>query len=205
MVSSLLSKYFELNPLQINQFEQLELLIKDWNEKINLVSRNDIENLTERHILHSLIIAKLADIKSGDTILDIGTGGGFPGIPLAVMFPEAQFTLIDSIGKKIKVVKDLIEALKLKNVNAIHVHSNELKGKFDIITGRAVTRLLKFVNMSEHLLAKDGRYCVLKGGNLEEEIQELIFETGLPVKKIPVSDTFEEDFFHEKYFLTFKP
>src|SRR5690606_15682632 len=111
VMNALLSKYFDLTPEQNKQFEKLEALIKDWNEKINLVSRNDIENLTERHILHSLAVAKFADINPGNKVLDIGTGGGFPGIPLAIMYSESKFTLIDSIGKKIMVVKDLIGQL----------------------------------------------------------------------------------------------
>lgn len=204
-MNALLSKYFELTPEQKKQFEKLESLIKEWNEKINLVSRTDIENLTERHILHSLALAKFAEIKPGNKVLDIGTGGGFPGIPLAIMYPESKFTLIDSIGKKIMVVKDLIEQLNLKNAQAIHIRSDDYRGKFDIITGRAVTRLLKFFNMSEHLLSNNGKYCVLKGGDLEEEIEEFVFEIGVKVEKIALYDTFDEEFFEKKYFLSFKP
>lgn len=204
-MNALLAKYFDLTPEQHKQFEKLEELIKEWNEKINLVSRNDIENLTERHILHSLALVKFASIKPGNKILDIGTGGGFPGIPLAIMFPESKFTLIDSIGKKIMVVKDLIDQLNLKNAQAIHIRSDDYRGKFDIVTGRAVTRMLKFFNMSEHLLANNGKYCILKGGDLNEEIEEFVFEIGVKVEKIALYDTFEEEFFEQKYFLSFKP
>ena len=141
----LILKYFpNLTEDQIHKFEQLELLYKDWNLKINVVSRKDIDELYLRHVLHSLVIAKLIQFKNGTKLLDVGTGGGFPGIPLAILFPNVQFTLVDSIGKKIKVVNEVAERLGLENVKAYHKRAEEIEGQFDFVVTRAVTNIKKF-------------------------------------------------------------
>ena len=141
----ILQKYFpQLTDNQIEKYEKAEALYLDWNSKINLVSRKDSDQLLERHILHSLSIAKMIQFKEGTKVLDVGTGGGFPGIPLAIMFPQVQFHLVDSIGKKIRVVKDIAENLQLKNVTAEQIRAEKVKGHFDFIVSRAVTRLPLF-------------------------------------------------------------
>ena len=143
-IDILLHYFPDLTPFQKNQFLRIFELYKDWNDKINVVSRKDIDNLYVNHVLHSLGIAKVASFKPGTTILDVGTGGGFPGIPLAILFPETQFHLVDSIGKKITVVKNVAEGLGLKNVKAEQVRAEQIKGKYDFIVSRAVTRLKAF-------------------------------------------------------------
>ena len=143
----LILKYFpELTNSQIDQFTKLEELYKHWNEQINVISRKDTENFYERHVLHSLGIVKVMSFKDGSEILDIGTGGGFPGIPLAILFPNCKFTLVDSIGKKIKVVNEVSQALGLKNVTGIHSRAEKIPGKFDFIVSRAVTAMPAFIN-----------------------------------------------------------
>lgn len=198
----LILKYFpELTDLQKDQFTQLQGLYADWNERINVVSRKDIENIYERHVLHSLAIAKVVSFKKGTSILDVGTGGGFPGIPLAILFPESNFHLVDSIGKKIKVVNAVSESLGLTNVKGQHARAEEIKDEYDFVVSRAVTRLVKFYPWvrrnfsprSKHKL-KNGLLC-LKGGDLLEEVQES------RLKKIAthkLSDHFEEEFFETK-------
>jgi len=174
-------------------------LYKNWNEKINVISRKDIENIYTNHILHSLGIAKLISFNPGAEILDVGTGGGFPGIPLAILFPETQFHLVDSIGKKITVVKEVSAALGLKNVTAEQIRAEQIKGKYDFIVSRAVTRMKEFygwVNTktkpkSKHSL--DNGILYLKGGDLDEEMNEL---------KRPYSVTDLSDFFSEEFFET---
>src|SRR5688572_29020673 len=139
--SQLINPYFpNLSPQQRIQVNQLQALYADWNDKINVISRKDIDNLYLNHVLHSLGIAKVMAFSSGAHVLDVGTGGGFPGIPLAILFPETQFHLVDSIGKKIKVVNEVAAALKLKNVKADYIRAEEVKGKYDFVVSRAVTR-----------------------------------------------------------------
>lgn len=197
-------KYFsDFTKEQEQQFRQLDALYRDWNEKINLISRKDIDSLYEKHILHSLALAVLCNFKPGARVVDIGTGGGFPGIPLAIFFPDVEFLLVDSIGKKIKVVNAVSEAIGLKNVTAVHGRVEELKGKkFDFAVSRAVAPLgelwqwvSKFLvpgQMSEELA--NGLIC-LKGGDLEAEIEA----SGLDAQAWSVYDIFEEEFFKEKY------
>ena len=201
-------KYFaDFNELQVKQLQQLEALYKDWNEKINVISRKDIDTLYERHVLHSLAIAAIIDFDKGTEVIDIGTGGGFPGIPLAIFFPEVNFLLADSIGKKIKVVNEVAEAIGLTNVTTHHGRVEELKGRqFDYAVSRAVAPLgdlWKWINpvirtgqKSDEL--PNGLIC-LKGGDLQKEIAE----SGLKkvVQAWDVHDIFPEPAFEEKFIL----
>lgn len=198
-------KYFsDFTPEQLSQFEALQGLYQEWNEKINVISRKDIDALYEKHVLHSLSIAAIADFQPGTQILDLGTGGGFPGIPLAIFFPEVQFHLVDSIGKKIKVVEGVAEALQLKNVTAAHSRVEEIKNrKFDIVVSRAVAPLGDLWRWSKHLMKKStvpgkqfekGLIC-LKGGDLAQEISD----SGLKPRLVKVYDIFPEESFKEKF------
>ena len=196
----IISKYFpNLSDKQTEQFALLQDLYKDWNLKINVVSRKDIDELYLRHVLHSLGIAKLIQFKAKAKVLDVGTGGGFPGIPLAILFPKTQFTLVDSIGKKIKVVNEVVAGLGLKNVTAHQIRVEELNGKFDFIVSRAVARMDAFTRWtkgkiktkSNHKLSNGILY--LKGGDLKEELADF------PKAKIyNLSDYFSEEFFETK-------
>jgi 16S rRNA (guanine527-N7)-methyltransferase len=184
----------------LEQFEQLPVLYAEWNEKINVVSRKDIDNLMLHHVLHSLAIAKFIGFKDGTEILDVGTGGGFPGIPLAILFPNSQFTLIDSIGKKIKVVNGVAESLGLTNVVAIHGRAEDLEQDFEFIVSRAVTRLTPFyywvhkkVSPNHFHTMRNGLIC-LKGGDLEEELAEF----GKKHKLHELYEVFDEEFFETK-------
>lgn len=171
-----ISDYFTLTETQAQQFAALEVLYPEWNSKINLISRKDIENLVEHHLLHSLGIAKFIQFQPGTSILDVGTGGGFPGIPLAIMYPECQFTLIDSIGKKIRVAEDIAKQIGLTNVECIQERAEEEKRQFDFIVSRAVMPLpdlVKLVRKNIHHKQKNAMpngLIVLKGGNLQSEI-----------------------------------
>jgi len=199
-------KYFDdFTEIQLQQFQQLEALYTEWNEKINVISRKDIEALYERHVLHSLAIAAICHFDDGTQVVDIGTGGGFPGIPLAIFFPEVEFLLSDSIGKKIKVVQEVANAIGLKNVTAVHSRVEEIKGrKFDYAVSRAVAplgELWKWINpvirpgqKSDDL--PNGLIC-LKGGNLTEEIKA----SGLQkiTQAWSVHDIFPEPSFEEKF------
>lgn len=194
----LISKYFsDLTEEQEKQLEKAGELYRNWNEKINLISRKDIENLYERHILNALAIAKIINFKSRTRILDLGTGGGFPGIPLAICFPEANFVLVDSIGKKIKVIQEIVKGLGLMNVKTKNIRGEELNGKFDFVIGRAVCPLDKFIEMVKgNLKNKD-----------ENEIENGIFyfgETG-NIKNRNILDKIKEykisEYFEEKYFI----
>ena len=193
-------KYFpDLTVAQIAQFQKLEGLYKDWNLKINVVSRKDIDELYIRHILHSLGIAKVISFKLKSKILDVGTGGGFPGIPLAILFPECQFYLVDSIAKKLKVVDEVVTGLGLKNVKTFHSRVEDIDEQFDFIVSRAVTTMPTFVSWvkgkiakSQHNDLKNG-ILYLKGGDLSEELQN--YKT---VTLFNLSDYFTEDFFETK-------
>ena len=177
--STLLQKYFKnLTEQQIAQFDQLYSLYSFWNSQINVISRKDIDELYERHILHSLGIAKFITFKKGEKVLDVGTGGGFPGIPLAILFPETDFHLVDSIGKKIKVVTEVAAALGLTNVKASHLRAEQVTDKYDFVVSRAVTRLIDFYPWVKGKFNKDSKNAIpngilyLKGGELAEEIEE---------------------------------
>jgi 16S rRNA (guanine527-N7)-methyltransferase len=197
-----IKKYFpELDATQISQFEALYDLYLDWNSKINVISRKDIENLYEHHVLHSLAIAQVIRFKPGTTILDVGTGGGFPGVPLAIMFPEVKFTLIDSIGKKIKVGTEVSNAIGLKNIVFKHERVQEEKAKFDFVVSRAVMPLDDLVKLVKKNIAPKSQNAIpnglicLKGGELQHEI--------LPYKNI--ADTYEvSDYFSQEFFKTKK-
>ena len=199
----LILKYFpEISEEQRRQFEMLYDLYADWNAKINVISRKDIGNLYEHHVLHSLAIAKALHFKDGSKILDFGTGGGFPGIPLAILFPDAEFYLIDGTGKKINVVNAVKDAIGLKNVVAEHKRAEEVKEKFDIITGRAVMTLPEIANLAGNKLRirgdiEAGGILYLKGGDLSEEFKTL--SKYWHHKKVPVSKYFKEPYFEEKY------
>lgn len=169
--SSIIQTYFpNLTAHQIQQFDQLYPLYSEWNEKINVISRKDIDELYTRHVLHALALAKYIDFKPIKTVLDIGTGGGFPGIPLAILFPEIQFHLVDSIGKKIQVVQAVAEALGLKNVKAEQARAESITGKYDLVTCRAVTQLVDFYTWIVKNLKPDAEVACLKGGDLVQEI-----------------------------------
>ncbi|MGC9341771.1 MAG: 16S rRNA (guanine(527)-N(7))-methyltransferase RsmG [Bacteroidales bacterium] len=197
----LIQKYFpDLSDNQLHKFSLLGELYNDWNQKINLVSRKDIPHLYERHILHSLSIAKFFHFENGTKIMDVGTGGGFPGIPLSILFPEAHFHLVDSIGKKIKVVNSIIEKIELKNSSAEHARAEKVKGKFNIIVSRAVTNFSDFVKLTRSKLIPGkikgftNGIIYLKGGDFQEEIQP--FKDKVTIYSI--SDIFEEKFFETK-------
>lgn len=174
---TIIEDYFKLTDRQAEQFAQLDALYREWNSKINVISRKDIDNLYERHVLHSLAIAKLLPFQPGTTIMDVGTGGGFPGIPLAIMFPECQFLLIDSIGKKIKVASEVAQAVGLTNVVCKQERAEEEKQKFDFVVSRAVMPLPDLVKLvrknisNKHRNAVPNGLIVLKGGDLEAELR----------------------------------
>lgn len=200
-MNSLLEKYFpSLSPLQRQQFEAMGPLYADWNSKINLISRKDIDFLYEHHILHSLAIARFIRFKEGSRIMDVGTGGGFPGIPLAVMFPDCEFLLIDSIGKKIKAAADIAGQLQLKNVTLRHARVEEEKGLFDFVVSRAVMPLPDLYKLCRKNIAKkqmnalpNGLIC-LKGGELQHEIQPF----RQVASQIDLSKEFEEEYYQTK-------
>ena len=194
----IISEYFKLTERQAEQFAQLDALYRDWNSKINVISRKDIDNLYEHHVLHSLAIAKLLPFQPGTTILDVGTGGGFPGIPLAILFPECQFTLVDSIGKKIKVASEVAKALGLTNVVCKKERVEEEKQKFDFVVSRAVMPLPDLVKLvrknisNKHRNAVPNGLVVLKGGDLQAEIA--------PYKEVEVTPC--SHYFHGDWFTT---
>lgn len=197
-----IKKYFPaLTEEQIRQFEMLDELYHDWNSKINVISRKDIDNLYEHHVLHSLAIAKLLRFRAGTTILDFGCGGGFPGVPLAILFPECRFRLIDGTGKKVRVAQEVADAIGLKNVDACHIRGEEEKGKYDFVVSRAVMPLpdlmkivKKNISRSQHNSMPNGVIC-LKGGNLDAELH--VYRN--IVEKTELSAYFDEEWFKEKY------
>jgi len=202
--SELIYGYFpNLTDLQKQQFDALDDCYRDWNSQINVISRKDIDSLYLRHVLHSLAIAKYIEFKAGERVLDVGTGGGFPGIPLAILFPQTEFVLVDSIGKKIKVVNEVASSIGLKNVKGIHARAESIEGKFNFIVSRAVTQLKDFYPWVRNKFRKDSINAVpngilyLKGGDLAQEIEQ----SGLKPELIPIATYFSEDFFETKYIL----
>ena len=195
----ILNYFPDLTDVQINQFQQLEALYQDWNSKINVISRKDIDELYVKHVLHSLAIAKIQKFEPGTYVLDVGTGGGFPGIPLAILFPETRFYLIDVILKKINVVKAVAEALELKNVKAEQMRAENVKGDFDFIVSRAVTNMPDFVFWIKDKIKKQQKHelkngiLYLKGGDLTEEL------AAFPnAKEYNIAEFFEGEFFETK-------
>ncbi len=201
----LIQQYFpNLTEQQQEQFRQLGPLYQDWNQKINVISRKDIDNIYEHHVFHSLAIAAVIRFRANSEILDLGTGGGFPGIPLAILFPDTKFTLIDGTLKKIKVVKEVKEAIGLKNLEAMQMRAEELKKRrFDFVITRAVARLPQLVQWSERLLKSKHVHplpnglIALKGGRVQEEIKEL--PKGSYAELYPIKDFFQEPYFEEKF------
>lgn len=202
--STIILNYFpELSRNQILQFNQLGYLYKDWNSQINVISRKDIDELYLKHILHSLGIAKVIQFKEKTKILDVGTGGGFPGIPLAIMFPNVDFVLVDSIGKKIKVVQEIVNKIGLTNVKVYNKRAEEINGQFDFVVTRAVAQMNKFIPLIKGKMKIDSfnelknGILFLKGGDLIQEIAE----SKKTVSIFPLSDYFEEEFFETKVVL----
>ncbi len=197
----IIEKYFpDLTQQQKQQFGQLGELYAHWNAQINVISRQDVENLYERHVLHSLGIAKVVAFKEFTSVLDVGTGGGFPGIPLAIMFPDSEFHLVDSVGKKIKVVQEVAAALDLKNVRVEKLRAEQADGLYDFVVTRAVTRCKPLYDWVRHKMSRNEVHSIrngilaLKGGDLDEELAELKRKSRI----VELSDYFEEDFFMTK-------
>lgn len=197
----IITKYFpDLTHKQLEQFRQIEPLYLDWNSKINVISRKDMDHFYEHHVLHSLGIAEVLPFQPGTKIMDVGTGGGFPGIPLAIMFPETEFLLVDSIGKKIKVVEEVAKSAGILNVNAIQSRAEDVNGKFDFVVSRAVTNLPDFIKWIEYNIKKESRHLLkngilyLKGGDLDEELAPVRHNYRI----FKLSDYFEETFFETK-------
>jgi 16S rRNA (guanine527-N7)-methyltransferase len=198
-MEEILIQFPNLTPIQIEQFEKLKELYTDWNAKINVISRKDIDELYSRHILHSLGIAKIQSFVAGSYVLDVGTGGGFPGIPLAILFPDTRFYLIDIIAKKIRVVNEVATGLGLKNVKAEQMRAENVKGDYDFIVSRAVTNMPDFVSWIKDKIKKTNKHDLkngilyLKGGDLTEELKDFPKAT-----EYNLSDFFKEDFFETK-------
>ncbi len=195
----LIYKYFpEIKEEQKESLNQLLELYQEWNQKINVISRQDMQNFYERHVLHSLAISKVIQFKKDDRIIDVGTGGGFPGVPLAIIFPESQFVLNDSIRKKLKVIEEIASVLDLKNIKTIHSRAEDISDKFDFIVSRAVTNLPRFIKMTKHLCKagnsrKNGLYY-LKGGDFSDELKKI----KMAFRQFELRTFFEEDFFDTK-------
>ena len=198
-MEEILKQFPNLTDNQIQQFQKLEALYQDWNAKINVISRKDIDKLYTKHVLHSLAIAKIQPFEPGSYILDVGTGGGFPGIPLAILFPETRFYLIDVILKKINVVKAVAEALALKNVKAEQMRAENVKGDYDFIVSRAVTNMPDFVSWIKYKIKKQNKHQLpngilyLKGGDLTEELKDFP-----KANEYNISEFFKDEFFETK-------
>ena len=198
-MKEILKQFPNLTSTQKSQFEQLQGLYEDWNSKINLISRKDIDQLYTRHVLHSLAIAKIQPFLAGTYVLDVGTGGGFPGIPLAILFPETRFYLIDVIAKKINVVKAVADSLGLKNVKAEQIKAENVKGDYDFIVSRAVTNMPDFVNWIKYKIKKQNKHelkngiLYLKGGDLSDELKDFP-----AAKEFEIAEFFEDEFFETK-------
>ena len=198
-MEEILKQFPNLTENQILQFKKLEVLYHDWNAKINVISRKDIDELYTKHVLHSLAIAKIQPFEAGSYVLDVGTGGGFPGIPLAILFPETRFYLIDVIAKKIKVVQAVADALGLKNVKAEQIRAENVKGDYDFIVSRAVTNMPDFVSWIKDKIKKQNKHNLpngilyLKGGDLREELKDFPRAT-----EYNIADFFKDEFFETK-------
>jgi len=198
-MEEILKQFPNLTENQILQFKKLEVLYHDWNAKINVISRKDIDELYTKHVLHSLAIAKIQPFEAGSYVLDVGTGGGFPGIPLAILFPETRFYLIDVIAKKIKVVQAIVDALGLKNVKAEQIRAENVKGDYDFIVSRAVTNMPDFVSWIKDKIKKQNKHNLhngilyLKGGDLTEELKDFPRAT-----EYNIADFFKDEFFETK-------
>ena len=198
-MEEILKQFPNLTENQILQFKKLEVLYHDWNAKINVISRKDIDELYTKHVLHSLAIAKIQPFEAGSYVLDVGTGGGFPGIPLAILFPETRFYLIDVIAKKIKVVQAVVDALELKNVKAEQMRAENVKGDYDFIVSRAVTNMPDFVSWIKDKIKKQNKHNLpngilyLKGGDLTEELKDFPRAT-----EYNIADFFKDEFFETK-------
>lgn len=200
----LIEKYFpNCADKKLDQFRQLQSVYQEWNDKINVISRKDIDKLYERHVLHSLAIAKFIEFNPGAQVLDFGTGGGFPGVPLAIMYPDTQFHLVDSIRKKLKVVDEVSSAISLSNLSTEHTRVEDLTGKYDFIVCRAVAQLSQLMVWTRHLYKREmihgtpNGLIALKGGDLKKECAAL--PTQYYVEQTPISTYFLEDFFKEKH------
>ena len=198
-MEEILKQFPDLSENQVLQFQKLETLYQDWNSKINVISRKDIDELYTKHVLHSLAIAKIQPFEAGTYVLDVGTGGGFPGIPLAILFPETRFYLIDVIAKKIKVVQAVVDGLGLKNVKAEQMRAENVKGDYDFIVSRAVTNMPDFVSWIKDKIKKQSKHKLpngilyLKGGDLTEELKDFPKAT-----EYNISEFYKEEFFETK-------
>ena len=197
----LIEKYFnKLSVEQLEKYSKLSHLYSEWNNKINVISRKDMVNFNERHLLHSLSIAKFIQFKAGTKIMDVGTGGGFPGLPLAIMFPETEFLLVDSVGKKLKVINDIAEQLELNNIKTLHSRAEQVEESFDFIVSRAVAKLPEFLNWMKDKIRKQSKHSLkngilyLKGGDIKEELNSLKWKYSV----FDLSTEFSEEFFQTK-------
>ena len=195
MTAAIIFRYFPgLTPAQQQQFIALEAVYQHWNAKINVISRQDMDHFYQRHVLHSLGIAKVHDFQAGEQVLDVGTGGGFPGIPLAILYPDTHFHLVDSIAKKLKVVQAVVQALGLTNVTTRQTRVEDLTTTYDTLVSRAVARMVSFYRWVQPALKPNSRIYYLKGGDISEEMAEL----NKPHRIYPLSDIFSEPFFATK-------
>ena len=202
----LIESYFpKCTSKQLEQFSQLQAVYQNWNDKINVISRKDIDMLYERHVLHSLAIAKFVSFRPGADILDFGTGGGFPGVPLAIMYPETQFHLVDSINKKLNVIKEVSATISLDNVTTEHIRVEDLQGSYDFITCRAVAQLTQLLKWTGHLYKEKMIHGIpngllaLKGGDLTQELSDV--SSDYYIKQTAISSFFTEDYFKSKYII----